>query len=414
MRVVVHIEQLRRQTVVVNVFVALAARHHHACLARAQLERARRAVDRVIELRDRGLAHGLCGTIQQGPQGFAFEPVIRHRQAHGLDEGGQEINRFDQRVRGGTVGLRRRRVGDDHRDAHALLVHEFLFAEPVVAEVIAVIGGEHDHRVVLPPLLPEKGQQLADVVIDLLDQAHVGGNHIEAVSVARKRHALGMRAKALVHRVIVVTLCAGADRRLDILTPVHVVIRRLDDVGPVRLDVGEVQQPGRIALLLDEVHRAPRHVGSLAVLVGRARRAVRVAKVPAAGDIAGFVGAGIGPRMPGVVTCHAEIAQVFVVGELGVNLAVRVNAVVTLVRLKPGLGKITPALAFARDRQARHAIGVGSHVRLADHRAAHARRPQIVTQGLFTGGQGNEVPGRAVRKHIAPGVKRGARRPAVG
>ena len=68
---------------------------------------------------------------------------------------------LDQRVAGGAaggVGLGAR-VVDDQRDLHAVLVEQVLLAQPVIAEVVAVIGGEHDHRVLHPAGLFEVVEQ---------------------------------------------------------------------------------------------------------------------------------------------------------------------------------------------------------------------------------------------------------------
>ena len=58
----------------------------------------------------------------------------------------RQIDRFRQHLDLRTAGRVRfrPRIGDDQRNAHHLLVEEILFAEPVVAKIIAVIAGDDD------------------------------------------------------------------------------------------------------------------------------------------------------------------------------------------------------------------------------------------------------------------------------
>ena len=38
-----------------------------------------------------------------------------------------------------------------------------------------MVGGEYDHRIVRDPLFLDKGHEPSDLVIELLYQAHIGG-----------------------------------------------------------------------------------------------------------------------------------------------------------------------------------------------------------------------------------------------
>ena len=53
------------------------------------------------------------------------------------------------------------------------LVEGGLAVESVVAEVVAVVGGEDDGGVVQQALGPERVDDLADLVVDLLDEPGV-------------------------------------------------------------------------------------------------------------------------------------------------------------------------------------------------------------------------------------------------
>ena len=61
-----------------------------------------------------------------------------------------QVDRFDQLVAGRSARCVRRVRGivDNQRDLHRRLVKQVLLAHPVVAEIVAVVGREHDQRFV--------------------------------------------------------------------------------------------------------------------------------------------------------------------------------------------------------------------------------------------------------------------------
>ena len=157
------------------------------------------------------------------------------------------------------------------------------------------------------------GEQLAELIVELLDQAHVGRDHALAHFVAREGAADARLLISGVDRMIGLALGFRAHRRQDVLLAVHVVIGRRHDIGPVRLDVGEMAQPGLVAGLVHEVHRPLRHVGRLGMLVGHARRQVAVAHEPAGEDFAVVAFRRVGPFLPRIAAEEAVLAQVIVV-----------------------------------------------------------------------------------------------------
>src|ERR1700730_13656240 len=93
--------------------------------------------------------------------------------ARGLDEGRRQVDRLDQAAMhtaapdvGGGVG-----IVDDQRNTDALLVEQLLLAEPVIAEIIAMIAGHHDHGSLEQATLLEETPQPPEMIVDLLDQA---------------------------------------------------------------------------------------------------------------------------------------------------------------------------------------------------------------------------------------------------
>ena len=83
-----------------------------------------------------------------------------------------------------------RGIDHDQRDFGGLLVEQILLAHPVIAEIVAVIGGEHDHRGVEQAARFQELHQHAHLVVDLLDQAHIGRDDFFARLVAR--HVAGV------------------------------------------------------------------------------------------------------------------------------------------------------------------------------------------------------------------------------
>ena len=107
--------------------------------------------------------------------------------------GGREVDGCNQRVAGcAAAGICfRRRAVDDQRHLDGGLVEKILFALPVVAQIVAVIRGDDDHAIDHVAGFLEESEQAAHLVVGLLDQAHIGGNHLGADILARKGLAHG-------------------------------------------------------------------------------------------------------------------------------------------------------------------------------------------------------------------------------
>ena len=91
-----------------------------------------------------------------------------------------DVDRFDHsrdRAPARRVGAR---IGIEHDQRHAndLVVEELLLAEAAVATELAVVGGEHDQRVVEAAVRFERREQAPETIVDLGDQAHVRGAHM--------------------------------------------------------------------------------------------------------------------------------------------------------------------------------------------------------------------------------------------
>ena len=153
--------------------------------------------------------------VQQRQQRAAFQDVVRRRAAEIVDEGRRQVDRLDQRVADGAARAvgGRRRIDHDQRDLCRLLVEQILLAHPVIAEIVAMVGREHDHRGVEQAARFEELHQHAHLVVDLLDQAHIGRDDFFARLVARHVAGIAHVHVGGEHRMRVGALLLRADHR---------------------------------------------------------------------------------------------------------------------------------------------------------------------------------------------------------
>ena len=94
------------------------------------------------------------------------------------------------------------------------------------------------------------------MIVQLLDEPHIGGGNSVPYLVARKCQTFRMLAKGFDYGVRALPLRLAAHGRLHIGLGKHRVIRRGGDVWPMWLDVGDMEAPRCVALLAHEVNRA--------------------------------------------------------------------------------------------------------------------------------------------------------------
>ena len=110
----------------------------------------------------------------------------------------------------------RRGIDHDQRNFGGLIVKQILLAHPVIAEIIAMIRREHDHGVFEQAARFEEAHQHAHLVVDLLDQAHIGRDDFFPRLVAR--HVAGVAHVHIggEHRMRFLAFLFRADRRLHV------------------------------------------------------------------------------------------------------------------------------------------------------------------------------------------------------
>ena len=275
-----------------------------------------------------------------------------------------------------------------------------------------MVRGEHDHRAVGQSALFQKTKQHAELVVDLLDQPHVGGNHPRPYLVAGEIPRHPQVHERAIDRMRIAPFPVRPPHRNDIVRAEHVVIRRRRDVRPVRLDIREMQtpRPPVIRRRVDEIHRPPRHVRRFRMLLGHARLLVGVRQQPAVLHLAIFIGARIGPLLPRIIPVVAEILQIPVVARP--RRRIGVQSVVAFERLEAAFADMHAHAGIGRNTKPRHPSGIRLHVRLAHQHVAHADFAKVLAQRRLTDPQRKPVPVGAVRTHVAAGVKTHARRPA--
>ncbi|MCY1526789.1 hypothetical protein D9M68_618290 [compost metagenome] len=333
-----------------------------------------------------------------------------------VDEGRGQVHRLDQGVAaraprgvGAVVG-----VVDDQGRADDGLVEQVFFSHPVVAQVVPVIAGEDDHGGVHEALRFKKGEQDAQLVVDLLDQAHVSGHHRIPDAVPRERARDAVVHHGRVDGMGILAFRVRTDHRQGVFRPVHAGVGLGDDVGPMWLDVGKVQAPRLVAGVADEIHGAARDVGGLGMLVRHARGPIRIFEEPAGTYRAVVFDGGVCPGFPRVIAIETLLAQVGVIGGVGIMAGVGVDAVVALVGIEAAFGDTHSDLRGRVDTQPRHTGKVGAHMGFPDQDRTHAQRPQMVADRHLPGLERHEVPACPVRVHVAAGVVAHARWAADG
>ena len=90
---------------------------------------------------------------------------------------------------------------------------QILFAQPMIAEIVAMIRGERDHRRIEQSALCQKRHQHADLVVDLLDQAHIGRDDPARTASREKACETRSRHERAINRMRIVALMLGPHRR---------------------------------------------------------------------------------------------------------------------------------------------------------------------------------------------------------
>ena len=227
--------------------------------------------------------------------------MIRNLVACRLDKRSGEIDGFDKRVAGCAARPVRLGAGiiDDHRHLDGLLVKQILLTQPVIAQIVAVVRGQHDHRVTHPARRLKMIQQNSQLIVALLDQTHVGRDHLLAYVVALKRRRDAVGHIGAEDRVRHVTLNLVARWGRDVVGPVHIVIRRWHDIGPMRFDIADVSAPRRFGLV-DKLDGSLRQPGGLAVFLADVGGLVGIVEHPARRLVTIRVNPRVGEVGPGV------------------------------------------------------------------------------------------------------------------
>ena len=341
--------------------------------------------------------------------------LLRRIAAHRRVEGRQQVDALDEAVVFGAAGRVGCRIGivDDHRQAQHAVVEQLLLAQPVVAEIVAVVRGQDDHRVVHPACPFHVLEQLAEMIVDLFDQAHIGRDHRLPHLVAAEALAVLVLLERGVDRVAGLALAFAAHRRDDIAGAVHGVVGRRRQIGPVRLDIGKMQAPvSVVAAFLHEVLRAPRHVGGLGMDFLHPCGQPGVAHFPAVDDVAVAVDRGGAIVLPRVFAFVAQFVEIAVVGEIRRAVAARMQAVVAVEGLEAGLGRQHAMGRGPVDPQPVEAGLVDLHMGLAGQRDPGAQRAQMIAHRADVQRQRHPVPVGAVGDHVAAGIEGHARRAA--
>ena len=159
------------------------------------------------------------------------------------------MSRFWTSSRHGRSGRRRLRRGDDERRAHDAVVVGLAVADhAVLVELLAVVGVEHEDRLLVEPRLPEKLEQRSEVGIRPVQALVVERHRVRDVFGGGVELALA----DLVNRV---------EREVEIAGVLAVEVLALVGVEERVVRVGRVEEDEELllAVVLDE----PEHFGHL-------------------------------------------------------------------------------------------------------------------------------------------------------
>ena len=208
------------------------------------------------------------GTVHRR-RGLGAEPVQDRRRD--IDRLGDGLDR----ARAGAM-----RVADQKRDVMGGPEDALLAPHPLIAQHLAVVGGQHHERAVGLPGRVEPVEQAPDVVIDLGQKAQIDG--------AQRLRGLGRHRRAIavetVEQLAVGRLAepCGTER---VLRParhrrrqgggIHeAVVGRGRHQGRVGADVGDMGHPGPVAADVQRLQHPVGQIGRVAVLGAIERGAV--------------------------------------------------------------------------------------------------------------------------------------------
>ena len=335
--------------------------------------------------------------------------VARHTQR--VEQGRHDVDRLDhvgdrfaaRGLRGGSG------VHDDHRRADRLFIEKFFFAKPVITQHVAMVGTQHDQRVLRGAAGIERIEHAADVVIELSDQAHIGRPDMRCDRVVTEVAAFFMLMKGAHHRMRIGSLMQRFHRRCQDRVPEHRVVGRWRHIRPMRFYKRQMQAPSVGARRAQKIDRPIGEIGGLGMRFGHAGRPMNIAHPPSRLRLSGVIGHRDGEICPGVITDVTVLAQK---GRIAAEMIGFVMPVEPLEGHETALAQQRTALRLDLDAHAIEAFGVRQYMGLAGQGGRDAGAAQIVSQRQLRGRQRHAVPARAVAHHITPGVIRHARRAA--
>lgn len=103
--------------------------------------------------------------------------------------------------------------------------------------------------------------------------------------------------------------------------------------------------------------------------------------------------------MPRIVALITPLAQVAIVGQIGVHKVVGMQTIVAFKRLESALAHQHPKVGIRGNSESVQPGDVCCHMRFAHQHGPQSQLAQIVAHGPLANGQGNVVPRRAVREY---------------
>ena len=291
-------------------------------------------------------------------------------------------------------------------------MEQILFTKPVIAKIIAMVRGDDDRRIVQLAAVTKLFEQQPHLVINLLDQPHIGAKGALPHRILFEGGADDILRKRGIDRVRIGKLVLMSGHRQEAVRPIHVVIGRRHDIGPVRLDIAEMTHPGPLAFrrtILKEADHLAGQPRSLGIFLTDVCRLAGIRVDPTRSNVAIIVYSGIGIVMPWVFSLIALLAEIGVVGRwLVVIIAIRAGTpqpIITHKHIETAFGQPRADDAVRSKTKPFHSASIHLHMGLADEKRIHPGLAKMIPHRPFADAQRNAVPGGTVRADIPAGIE---------
>ena len=240
--------------------------------------------------------------------------MIWHWTTSHFNKGGRQVNTFNQGITcGAPRGVRlNTRIINNQGNFNRRLMEQIFFPKPMITKIITMVRSQHDHCVLHPACSLKVAQQTSKLVITLLNQPHIGWDHLVPHIFSLKSRGNLIAHVSPINWVGIFPLNFMAPGWLYVVGAKHIVVRRRHNVWPVGLYVAHMRHP-RTLSLIDKIDSLSSQPWCFAVLLTNVGRFIGITKHPARRNLL-ITDAGIGIISPRVFTIIALRLKILIIG----------------------------------------------------------------------------------------------------